>query len=196
MRNAECGFTDTQHATRNTLLRLLLEKVPFLLLAMIVSAVTVVVHKQEGAIAPLASVSMSARIANAFVSYTRYLGQTFWPTDLAMPYLHPGHWPLGSVCLGVALVAGLSAASLWQGRRRPYLLVGWFWFLGTLVPVIGLIQWGNQAMADRFLYVPSVGLYVALTWGLGEGTGTVAIAETGGRVCGGFGVACVGVAVA
>jgi Tfp pilus assembly protein PilF len=68
----------------------------------------------------------------------------------------------------VALVASFSVASLWLGRRRPYLLVGWFWFLGTLVPVIGLIQWGNQAMADRFLYVPSVGLFVALAWGLGE----------------------------
>ena len=92
----------------------------------------------------------------------------FWPVDLAIPYLHPGHWPLGLVGLGAAMVAGLSAVSLWQGRRRPYLLVGWFWFLGTLVPVIGLIQWGNQAMADRFLYVPSVGLFVALAWGMGE----------------------------
>ena len=183
MQNAECRMQkpeapDTPHVSRFTFhvsrlpfhvpLPLFLEKVPFLLLAMIVSAVTVVVHKQEGAIAPLASVSMSARFANAFVSYARYLGQTFWPTDLAIPYLHPRHWPLGPVCLGVALVVGLSAISLWLGRRRPYLPVGWFWFLGTLVPVIGLIQWGNQAMADRFLYVPSVGLFVALAWGLGD----------------------------
>src|ERR1035438_2298920 len=98
------------------------------LLAMIARAVTVVVHKQEGVITPLTGIPMSARIANAFVSYARYLGQMFWPTNLAIPYLHPGHWPLGSVCLGVALVVGSSAVSLWQGRRRPYLLVGWFWF--------------------------------------------------------------------
>ena len=157
------------HPSTTPPLCLIWEKVPFLLLAMIASAVTVVVHKQEGAVVSIASVPMSVRIANAFVSYARYLGQMFWPTDLAIPYLHPGHWPLGSVCMGVALVAGCSAASLWEGRRRPYLLVGWFWFLGTLVPVIGLIQWGNHAMADRFLYVPSVGLFVAVAWVLGEG---------------------------
>ena len=161
----------TLHAPRSTLhvpLPLFLEKLPFLLLAIIASAVTIAVHKQEGVITSLAGIPMSGRIANAFVSYARYLGQMFWPVDLAIPYLHPGHWPPGLVGLGAALVAGLSAVSLWQGRRRPYLLVGWFWFLGTLVPVIGLIQWGNQAMADRFLYVPSVGLFVALAWGLGE----------------------------
>ena len=152
----------------STLPRLLLEKVPFLLLAMIASAVTVVVHKHAGAIAPFAIISMPARIGNAFVAYARYLGLTFWPTGLAIPYLHPGHWPLGAVGLGVALVAGFSTTALWLGRRRPYLLVGWFWFLGTLVPVIGLIQWGNQSMADRFMYVPSVGLSIAVAWGLGE----------------------------
>jgi protein O-mannosyl-transferase len=176
MQNAECRMQkpeapDTHHVSRFTPhvpLPLFLEKVPFLLLAMIASAVTIAVHKQEGVITSLAGIPMSGRIANAFVSYARYLGQMFWPVDLAIPYLHPGHWPLGLVGLGAALVAGLSAVSLWQGRRRPYLLVGWFWFLGTLVPVIGLIQWGNQAMADRFLYVPSVGLFVALAWGLGE----------------------------
>jgi tetratricopeptide (TPR) repeat protein len=152
----------------STTTRLLWEKVPFLTLALIASAVTVAVHKHAGVIAPLATVSTSARVANALVSYARYLGQTFWPTGLAMPYLHPGHWPPGAAGLGAALVAGVSAIALWQGRRRPYLLVGWCWFLGTLVPVIGLIQWGSQSMADRFMYVPSVGLFIAVAWGLGE----------------------------
>ncbi len=146
----------------------LLEKVPFVFLALIASAVTVAVHKQVGALTPLASVSMPARVANAFVSYARYLRRMLWPTNLALPYPLPGHWPLGWVCLAAALVAGCSVAAWWLGRRRPYLLVGWFWFLGTLVPVIGLLQWGNQAMADRFLYVPSIGLFVAVAWGLGE----------------------------
>jgi len=171
-RNAACGMQNaesriTHHASR-FLLPLLLEKVPFLLLATMASIVTVIVHKQVGTIASLGSVSMLARIENAFVSYGRYLAQTFWPTNLAMPYLHPGHWPLGPVLLGVALVAGFSAIAVWLGRRRPCLFVGWFWFLGTLVPVIGLLQWGNQSMADRFMYVPSVGLFIALAWGLGE----------------------------
>ena len=95
-------------------------------------------------------------------------GKTIWPADLALPYLYAGHWSPWAVGFGAVLVAGVSAASLWLGRRRPYLLVGWFWFLGTLVPVIGLVQWGNQAMADRFTYVPSVGLFLALAWGLDE----------------------------
>ena len=147
--------------------RLLLEKVPFLLLSIVSSIITVIVHKQAGAIASLGSVSTTARVENAFVSYARYLGQIVWPAGLGMPYLHPRHWSLGPVSLGVALVVGVSAAALWLGRRRPYLLVGWFWFLGTLVPVIGLIQWGNQSMADRFMYVPSIGLFIMLAWGLG-----------------------------
>jgi tetratricopeptide (TPR) repeat protein len=181
-RNAECGMQNaesriTHHASRITfhvsrlihpLLRLFLEKVPFLLLATMASIVTVIVHKQVGTIASLGSVSMLARVENAFVAYGFYLRQTFWPTDLAMPYLHPGHWPLGPVLLGVALVAGFSATALWLRPRRPYLFVGWFWFLGTLVPVIGLLQWGSQSMADRFMYVPSVGLFIALAWGLGQ----------------------------
>ena len=148
--------------------RLLLEKVPFLILATVAGIITVVVHKQAGTIAPLAAVSIPARIANAFVSYTRYLGQTVWPAGLGMPYLLPGRWPAATVGWGVVVVSGFSAAALWLGRRRPYLAVGWLWFLGTLVPVIGLIQWGSQSMADRFMYVPSVGLFIAIAWGLGE----------------------------
>jgi protein O-mannosyl-transferase len=162
----------TLHAPRSTLpvpfLPLLLEKAPFFLLSIAAGIVTIVVHEKAGAIAALGSASIAARLENAAVSYARYLGKTFWPVHLAMPYLHPKHWPLGLVGLGLVLVASLSVAALWLGRRRPYLLVGWFWFLGTLLPVIGLIQWGNQAMADRFMYVPSIGLFIALAWGLGE----------------------------
>ena len=148
--------------------RLLLEKLPFVVLAFGASLVTVLVHHYAGAIAPVSSVSVAARVENAFVSYATYLRQTVWPTDLAMPYLHQGHWPLFPVMLSLVVVGGLSAGALWFGRRRPYLLVGWLWFLGTLVPVIGLIQWGNQAMADRFTYLPSVGLFIGFAWGLGE----------------------------
>ena len=189
MQNAECRMqkaeaSDTPYAPPNTphasrfaphpsrlsspFLPLLLEKLPFLLLAIIASAVNVAVHRQVGAIVSLASIPLSARMANAAVSYGRYLGQMFWPTNLAIPYLYTGHWPLAGVCLGVTLVMGISVACVWRGRHRPYLPVGWFCYLGTLVPVIGLIQRGNQAMADRFMYVPSIGLFVALVWSLGE----------------------------
>jgi Flp pilus assembly protein TadD len=159
---------NTYNSKPKTVIPLLLEKIPFLLLSIIASTVNMLVHKQVGALVSFDSVSLPARIANAFVSYARYFQQTVWPTNFAVPYLHPGHWPLASVCWGVVLVGGLSSVSLFLGRRRRSLSVGWCWFLGTLVPVIGLIQWGNHAMADRFMYVPSVGLLVALVWGLGK----------------------------
>ena len=148
--------------------RLVLEKLPFLLLALIASLITFMVHQQQAGIVSLASLPLAARIANAFVAYARYLGKTFWPMNLAVFYPHPGYWPAGLVGLGVALVTGVSLAVLWQGRRRPYLAVGWFWFVGMLGPVIGLIQWGGQSLADRFTYAPSIGVFVALVWGVAE----------------------------
>jgi tetratricopeptide (TPR) repeat protein len=109
-----------------------------------------------------------ARVANAIVSYGRYLALTFWPTDLSVPYPHPSRGgvapPLWQVTLlGVGLA--LATAVFVRTRSRPYLAFGWLWFGGMLVPVIGLLQVGFQAMADRYLYVPSLGLYVMLAWG-------------------------------
>jgi protein O-mannosyl-transferase len=144
------------------------EKLPFFALAAIFSAVTLVVCKKTEAIDSLSSVSMAGRIENAFVSYSRYLWKTVWPTDLTLPYLHPGHWPLAWVIPAALLIVGLAVAACLAARRRPYVSVGWFWFFGTLVPVIGLIQWGFHSMADRFTYVPSIGLAVIFAWGLGE----------------------------
>ncbi len=148
--------------------RLVWEKVPFFALGAISCAVTFFVHKETGAIVALAALSFAARIANAFVSYARYLGKTFWPAGLALPYPHPGQWPMILVVCATALVMGLCIAAVWLGRRRPYFFVGWYWFLGTLIPVIGVIQWGSQAMADRFTYVPLIGIFIILAWGAGE----------------------------
>jgi Flp pilus assembly protein TadD len=148
--------------------RLLTEKIPFLLVGVAAGAVTLLVHKSTGAIRSLALAPLGERMANALVSYARYLGKTFWPVHLALPYPYPGPWPAALVMFTAALVAGLCLAAVWFLRRRPAWFVGWFWFFGALLPVIGLVQWGDHAMADRFTYVPLVGLFIVLAWTLGE----------------------------
>ena len=145
---------------------LVVEKIPFFVLSAAMCVVTVWVQKYSGAVRSLTTIPMGLRFENAAVSVARYLGKMFWPSDLVILYPYPGHWPLGLVIFALALVAGVSLATLWFGRRQPYLVTGWFWFLGMLVPVIGLVQVGQQAMADRYTYVPLVGMFIALTWGL------------------------------
>ena len=118
----------------------------------------------------LDAMPFSLRIANALVSYVAYLGQFFYPAGLAAFYPHPGAglppWKPVAACL---VLAGISvAASGIATATHPYLLVGWFWYLGMLVPVIGLVQVGIQAMADRYTYLPQIGLCIALAWGAGE----------------------------
>jgi len=145
---------------------LLMEKIPFLLLAIAASAVTIVAQRSSEAVASLAWLSVGQRITNALVSYVRYLGKTFWPGDLAIFYPHPGHWSVLAVIGAAALLVGISALAFKLRNRQPFLVVGWLWFLGTLVPVIGLVQVGAQAMADRYTYVPLIGLFIAFVWGL------------------------------
>ena len=135
---------------------------------MISSVATFWAHKQSGAITALALLSLQDRIANALVSYARYLGKMVWPAHLAVPYPHPWQWPLGWVVLAAALVSGLSLAAVGLGRRRGYVFVGWFWFMGMLVPVIGVVQWGLHAMADRFTYMPLIGPFIIVAWAVGE----------------------------
>ncbi len=144
---------------------LFLEKLPFFVLSAISCLVTFRVQHQGGAVAALSRFSLSARIGNAFVSYDRYLGKTFWPAGLATPYPYVEHWPWARVLSAVALFIGLSLVAVGLRRRFPFLFVGWFWFVGTLVPVIGLVQVGGQAMADRYSYVPLIGLFLILAWG-------------------------------
>jgi len=159
---------DADPAFRQRSLRLLVEKLPLLALAALaslltLSAQTAVKHTAE-------TLPYQARVLNALVAYLRYVGKTFWPLDLCFLYEHPGttlSWPAGMAAGFVLLVVSLLVISRW-GRRRPYLAVGWFWFLGTLVPVIGLVQVGNQALADRYSYVPQIGLLIMLVWGLAE----------------------------
>lgn len=148
--------------------RLVLEKIPFFILSLAACALTFSLHEKDASIVSLVEFPMDGRIENAFVSYARYLGRTFWPVKLAVPYLLPEHWPWLLVVAAVGLVAGLSLAAVRLGRWHPYVFTGWFWFLGTLVPVIGLTQAGYQAMADRFTYIPLIGVFLVLVWGAGE----------------------------
>jgi protein O-mannosyl-transferase len=151
-----------------TVWRLVREKVPFFVLAAAASGMTVLAEEQRGALASNAGLPLGARSGNGLISYCRYLGNLFWPTDLAVFYPRPGDWPLEQVLLAGGVLLGLSVLFFMQRRRYPYLLVGWLWFLGVLVPVIGLVQAGAQAMADRFTYVPSLGVLILAIWGTNE----------------------------
>jgi Flp pilus assembly protein TadD len=144
----------------------LLEKMPFFVLSLISGIVTFIVQKQGGAVASLANVSISERIQNGFVGYIRYLDKTVWPSPLANPYPLVRHWELSFVIFSVVLVVGLSALAILVARRFPYFFTGWFWFLVTLIPVIGLIQVGIQSMADRYTYFPLIGVSIIFAWGL------------------------------
>lgn len=145
------------------------EKLPLLALAAASSAITLVAQSRGDAISRAGASPLPERLANAVVSYVAYLGKTLWPTDLAVLYPHPSLTATGLPAWQVAgaalLLASITAAIVTQRRTRPYLVVGWLWYLGTLVPVVGLVQVGLQSMADRYTYVPHIGLFVAVVWG-------------------------------
>ena len=132
------------------------------------SVVTFVVQKRGGALAVGESLPLSARLGNALISYCRYLGKMFWPTELAVFYPHPGQWPVGKVVLAGGLMLGISVLVWVQRRRYPFLLMGWLWYCGTLVPMSQVIQTGSHAMADRWTYIPSLGVLILAIWGACE----------------------------
>jgi hypothetical protein len=146
-----------------SVLRLVLEKVPMLALAAAVSAVTVVMQHALGIMKNLDTLPVGARLAMAVVGYTRYIGKTVWPTNLAVFYDVPANADLW-LNVGIVVLGALTGVAIWTRRTRPHLLVGWLWFLGTLVPVIGLVQVWEQTIADRFMYVPMIGLLVMVAW--------------------------------
>jgi tetratricopeptide (TPR) repeat protein len=158
----------TFHDLRLTLLPLLVEKLPFLLLTAVSCLVTLRGHESLGALASTEELPIGLRLANAVVACALYLRKLVWPTDLSVFYLHPGRWPALWVAASALLVLGLTALAVWQARRRPYLIVGWLWFLGMLVPVIGLVQAHVQALADRFAYVPVIGVFIMAVWAAAE----------------------------
>jgi Tfp pilus assembly protein PilF len=152
--------------------RLVLEKLPLLGLSAASGVLTVFAGRSKGAVATLEDLPFWSRMANALVAYVAYLGKTVWPTDLAVFYPHPALVSTEAAsslvvpAIGAALLlVMISLVMLYMATRRPYLAVGWFWYLGTLVPVIGLLQVGFQGMADRYSYLPLVGIYIVIAWG-------------------------------
>jgi len=143
---------------------LIIEKLPFFALTIASSAITFLSQHRAGATTGLHALSLGERAGNALVAYARYLGKNLWPTDLAAYYPHPLNWPTAYVASAAVLLIVVSGAVLWFTPRRRYLFTGWFWFVGTLVPVIGLVQVGSQSLADRYNYIPSLGLMIALVW--------------------------------
>jgi tetratricopeptide (TPR) repeat protein len=146
--------------------RIVTEKLPFFLAAMVLCGVTFAAQKHGGAIS--LSLPLAERVENALISYCRYLGKMFWPADLAVFYPMPHHWPLGNALAAGALLLAITLLAVVLRRRYPFLLVGWLWFIGILVPVIGLVPVGEQSMADRYSYVPSIGIVLFLVWGAHE----------------------------
>lgn len=146
--------------------QILMEKIPFFIISAIGCLVTLYAQEKGGALSPLSAFPLSARIANAFDAYCTYLVKTIYPVDLAVIYPLPTAGSPTESITCIALFAALTLAVLWQGRHRPYLLCGWLIFCGTLVPVIGLVQAGVQSMADRYTYLPLIGLFIIFAWGL------------------------------
>ena len=146
---------------------LLLEKIPLFVLSAASSVITIAVQHGGGTMMPFEALPLRVRLMNAVIAYVSYIRKMFWPSDLAVFYPYfVSHVPAWRIVLAGGALAGLSLSALWMFRRRPYWGVGWFWYLGTLAPVIGIVQVGDQAMADRYTYIPLIGLFMAGAWGL------------------------------
>ena len=145
---------------------LLLEKVPLLFLSLIVVALTFHTEARAGALASLDAYPLTVRISHSFVSYWIYLGKMFWPIDLAVFYPHPGQWPLPVVGAATVSLLVITYCCLKLLPAFPYAALGWFWYLCTMAPVIGFVQLGSQGMADRYTYIPLIGIFIMAAWGV------------------------------
>lgn len=148
------------------------EKTPLAALAFAAGVMTLYAQRAGGNVEDVEHLSVSARFANTGVAYVEYLAKTVWPRDLAAFYPHPATLPGGipwwHAALAAVVLLAITGAVLRAGRRRPYLAVGWLWYLGTLVPVVGLIQVGQQGLADRYTYIPLIGLFIGAVWGVAD----------------------------
>lgn len=165
-RNDPAQVAPALMGNRQGLSFLVMEKVPLFVLSAVSCIVTLLAQHSGGAVKSLEHVSFSSRAANAVVSYVSYLGKAVFPHDLAVLYPYPSAISLVVVALSASLLILVSALALASAKKAPYLAFGWFWYIGTLVPVIGIVQVGAQAMADRYTYIPLVGVFIAAVWGL------------------------------
>lgn len=152
--------------TVDDLKKLVVEKIPFFALSAISSYITILAQKSSGAIQSLEMLPFQTRIVNAFVSYAKYVISFFYPANLSVWYPYNENLSPFEVIGSIILLISISALCIWQFQKRKYLLTGWLWFLGTLVPVIGLVQVGNQPIADRYTYIPFFGIFLMLVFGL------------------------------
>jgi tetratricopeptide (TPR) repeat protein len=144
--------------------RLILEKVPFGILAAGSCAMTLIAQNRGGAVATLEFVSLGTRASNSIVSYLRYAEKLFWPSNLSAIYPLASKLPPLEILLALGFLVGVTVVAIVLRGSRPWLLVGWLWFLGTLIPVIGIVQVGGQSMADRYSYIPSIGIFIIVCW--------------------------------
>jgi len=156
---------DSALVTKKVLV-LIYEKIPLFLLAGLFIALTIVAQKAE--IDLMQSIPMTLRVGNALVAYCGYIFKMFWPVSLSVLYPYSAEIPLWKISLSVILLSTVSGIAIYTIKKRPYLAVGWFWYLGTMVPVIGIVQVGVQSMADRYTYIPLIGLFIMLVWFLSD----------------------------
>ena len=162
----DSGSTSSSGVPRVAFRRLLLEKIPLLFLS--AASAWITLKAQQAAVRTFDEFSLAARIENAVAAYGLYLWKMLWPAQLAAFYPHPGNaLPIWQITLSALILVGATALVV-VFRRKRYLLVGWFWFLGTLIPVIGLVQVGDAAIADRYGYLPLIGIFVMIAWGLAD----------------------------
>jgi tetratricopeptide (TPR) repeat protein len=151
---------------KSAIFSLIWEKVPFILLAVAVSVVNLWVHNKSDLVISMERLPLNVRVINAIISYVSYLEKFFWPVDLAVFYPLDQSFIVQQIFNYRFILIGITIFVIYYAKKWPFLFVGWFWYLGTLIPVIGLVQVAGQAMADRFTYLPSIGLAMMLAWGI------------------------------